>query len=426
MGFQHGLSGLSTASTSLDVIGNNIANANTTGFKMSQAQFTDIYANALGAGGSSANQVGIGSKVAEISQRFTQGNISGSSNPLDIAINGTGFFRMNNGGEITYSRNGQFHVDNNGFIVNSNNLNLTGYLTDATGSIVPTEPSNLRLSTSDISPSATTSAAAGLNLDSRTVVPAVVPVFDATDPSTYASSTSATVFDTLGNSHVFTMFFQKTASGAWSTFGTIDGATAAGGVPVGVTLGGGASQALTFDTNGLLTAPVGSIAVSVDLNAVATNLGTVNDATTPFNFDLDLSTATQFGANFGVNSLSQNGFTSGRLAGFDVADDGVISGNFTNGESRTLGQIVLANFSNPQGLIPLGDSQWAQTSAAGEPLVGAPRSGPLGVLESSSVEESNVDLTTELVNMITAQRVYQANAKTIETQDAILQTLVNL
>ncbi len=425
MGFQHGLSGLNTSSTSLDVIGNNIANASTTGFKVSQAQFTDVYANALG-GGSSRNQVGIGSKVADIAQQFSQGNISATSNPLDIAINGSGFFRMSNGGEATYSRNGQFHMDENGFIVNSDNLNLTGYQTDARGTIIPTEPSSLRLATGDINPSATTSLTAGFNLDSRTVVPAVVPVFDATDPTTYASSTSATVFDSLGNSHVFSMFFQKTGSGAWSTFATVDGATTAAGVPVGVTLGGGASQAVTFDTNGLMTAPVAPITISVDLAAIATNLGTVNDATTPLDFTLDMTTATQFGTNFGVSSLSQDGFASGRLAGFDVAGDGTISGNFTNGESRTLGQVVLANFANPRGLIPLGGSQWARSPDSGEPLVGAPSSGPLGVLQSASIEESNVDLTTELVNMITAQRVYQANAKTIETQDAILQTLVNL
>lgn len=424
MGFQHGLSGLSSAATNLDVIGNNIANANTAGFKISQAQFTDVYANALG-GGSSGNQVGIGSKVADISQQFSQGNITGTSNPLDIAINGSGFFRMSDGGEVTYSRNGQFHVDDNGFIVNSDNRNLTGYLTNAAGTIVPTEPSNLQLSTADVSPSATTSLTAGFNLDSRTVVPGVLPPFDATDPTTYASSTSATVFDSLGNSHVLSMFFQKTGSGAWSTFATVDGATAAG-VPVGVTLGGGASQAVTFDTNGLMTAPAGPIAVSVDLAAIATNLGTVNDATTPLVFNFDMTTATQFGTNFGVSSLSQDGFTSGRLAGFNVADDGVISGSYTNGQNRTLGQVVLANFSNPQGLVPLGGSQWAQSSSSGEPLVGAPASGPLGVLQSASIEESNVDLTTELVNMITAQRIYQANAKTIETQDAILQTLVNL
>lgn len=422
MGFQHGLSGLNTASSSLDVIGNNIANANTAGFKISQAQFTDVYANALG-GGSSANQVGIGSKVADISQRFTQGNISATSNPLDIAVNGSGFFRMSNGGEVTYTRNGQFHVDDNGFIVNSDNLNLTGFLANAAGTVVPTQPSNLQLSTADVSPSPTTSVTAGFNLDSRASVTAAP--FDATDPTTYASSTSATIFDSLGNSHVFSMFFQKTGSGAWDTFATVDGATAAG-VPVGVTLGGGPSQAVTFDTNGLMSAPVAPIAISVDLAAIATNLGTVNDATTPLVFNLDITTATQFGTNFGVSSLAQDGYTSGRLAGFDIAGDGTVSGNYTNGQNRTLGQIVLANFSNPQGLIPLGGSQWAQSSSSGEPLVGAPTTGPLGILQSSSVEESNVDLTTELVNMITAQRVYQANAKTIETQDAILQTLVNL
>lgn len=425
MGFQHGLSGLNTAAANLDVIGNNIANSNTVGFKASRAQFTDVFANALG-GGASGNQVGIGSKVADIAQQFTQGNITGTSNPLDIAINGSGFFRMSNGGEITYSRNGQFHVDDSGFVVNSDNLQLTGYLANAAGAIVPTEPSGIQLSTADVSPSATTRVLSGFNLDSGTAVPGIIPAFDAADTTTYANSTSAQVFDSLGNSHVLTMFFQKTGSGAWNTFATVDGATTPAGVPVGVTLGGGASQALTFDTNGLMTAPVAPIVVSVDLDAIATNLGTVNDAGIPLDFNLDLTTATQFGSKFGAGTLDADGFASGRLAGFNIAGDGTIRGSYTNGENRVLGQIALANFNNPQGLVPLGGSQWAQSSDSGQPLVGAPTSGPLGALQSSSVEESKVDLTTELVNMITAQRIYQANAKTIETQDAILQTLVNL
>ncbi len=187
-------------------------------------------------------------------------------------------------------------------------------------------------------------------------------------------------------------------------------------------MGGAASQVLTFDTSGVLTAPATPFAVSVDLATIDPTLG----ATSPLDFTLDLSQSTQFGTNFGVNSLTQDGYSSGRLAGFGVGDDGTISGNFTNGESRALGQVVLANFSNPQGLISLGENLWVESPDSGQPLVGPPLTGSLGSLQSSSVEDSNVDLTTELVNMITAQRAYQANAKTIETQDTILQTLVNL
>lgn len=420
MGFQHGLSGLNGATTSLDVIGNNIANASTVGFKQSQAQFSDVYANALS--GAHSNQIGIGTTVSDIAQQFTQGNISNSNNPLDIAINGGGFFRMSNDGAVTYSRNGQFHVDSEGFIVNADNLNLTGFRSDTNGNIVASAPGPLQLSRADLTPKATTKFETGFNLDSRTTVPGTIPTFDANDPATYDSTTSASIFDSLGNQHVLTLYFQKNAANSWDTFATVDGEVDPAGVPIGVTLDGGASAALTFDSNGVLTGPTVPIAVSVDLATIDPS----NGATSPLDFELDLSSATQFGANFGVNSLVQDGFTSGRLAGFNVSDTGVISGNYTNGETRTLGQIALANFSNPNGLIPLGGNQWAETADSGQPLVGGPGSGTLGVVQSSAVEDSNVDLTTELVNMITAQRVYQANAKTIETQDAVLQTLVNL
>lgn len=420
MGFQHGLSGLSVASQSLDVIGNNIANANTAGFKQSQTQFSDIYANSLT--GASSEGRGLGARVAAVSQQFTQGNVTATSNPLDIAINGGGFFRMSDNGAISYSRNGQFHLDENGYIVNNNNLNLTGYTADANGSILGSAPTNLRISTAALQPHSTSSFDLELNLDSRVNVPAPLPTFNATDPTTYNGTTSGTIYDSLGNAHVFSLYFQKNAANSWDMYATVDGASTAAGVPIGVTLGGGASQALTFDTNGVLTAPAAPIAVSVDLATINPTLG----ATSPLDFTFDLSSATQFGTGFGVNAISQDGYSSGTLAGFTINDEGFISGNYTNGESRTLGQIALANFTNPQGLKPIGNNQWLENPASGQPLIGAPGSGILGVLQSSAVEDSNVDLTAELVNMITTQRTYQANAKTIETQDALLQTLVNL
>ncbi len=420
MAFQHGLSGLNGAATNLDVIGNNIANANTVGFKQSQAQFSDFYANSLN--GSGTNDIGIGTAVSTVAQQFTQGNISNSNNPLDVAINGGGFFRMSNDGAPTYSRNGQFHVDSEGFIVNANNLNLTGHMADPTGKIIPSAPVNLQLSTADLTAQATTRFDTGFNLDSRTTVPAVIPTFDANDANTYTSTTSGSIYDSLGNQHVLTLFFQKNAANTWDTFATVNGEADAAGVPIGVTLDGGASAAITFDSNGVLTAPATPIAMSVDLATIDPS----NGATSPLDFELDFSNATQFGSNFGVNSLIQDGFTSGRLSGFNVSDLGVISGTYNNGETRNLGQVVLANFNNPNGLSPLGENQWAATADSGQPVVGTPGTGTLGALQSAAVEDSNVDLTSELVNMITAQRMYQANAKTIETQDAILQTLVNL
>lgn len=425
MGFQHGLSGLRAASTNLDVIGNNVANANVIGFKQSQAQFSDIFANSLG--GAGGNQIGIGTQVNTVAQSFSQGNISNSTNPLDMAIVGGGFFRLSDNGAISFSRNGQFHLDKNGFLVNADNLNVTGYAADRAGKIIASSPTNLQLSTAEMTPQATTTFTTGVNLDSRTLVPATLPAFDATNPDTYASSTSGAIFDSLGNSHVFTLFFQKSAPSTWDVYATVDGAVDASGVPVGVQLDGGSPLTLTFDSNGVITAPTGPVTASVDLSAVATNLGIADwGATTPLDFDFDITDSTQFGSKFAVNTLSQDGFTSGRLAGFGISDDGTIQGNYTNGENRTLGQLVLASFANPNGLKPQGNNQWVETAASGLPLIGVPLTGTLGEIQSAAVEEANVDLTTELVNLITAQRVYQANAKTIETQDAVLQTLVNL
>ncbi len=420
MSFQQGLSGLNVASASLDVIGNNIANSTTVGFKQSRAEFSDVYASALN--GSGSNQIGIGAKVADIAQQFTQGNISSTSNPLDVAINGDGFFRMDNGGSISYSRNGQFHIDKSGYIVNGDDLNLTGYSADVNGNITGTAPEKLKISAADIPPKVTSSFGIGANLDSRTTVPAVIPTFNANDPTTFANTTSGTIYDSLGNSHIFSLFFQKNAANSWDAFATVDGTTTAAGVPIGVTLGGGASQPITFSTNGLLLTPAAPINVSVNLATIDPTLG----ATSPLNFTLDFSESTQFGKSFGVNSLTQDGFAPGRLGTFAITEDGLVKGNYTNGASKTLGQIVLGNFINPQGLASIGNNQFVETASSGQPLVGAPKTGSLGGLKSAAVEDSNVDLTTELVKMITAQRTYQANAKTIETQDAILQTLVNL
>ncbi len=423
MSFQQGLSGLNAAAKNLAVIGNNVANASVVGFKGSQVQFADVFANSLG--GSGGIQVGIGTQVKAVAQQFSQGNITATNNPLDIAINGKGFFRMSQNGAVSYSRNGQFHPDNAGYVVNADNLRLTGYAADAAGNIVATSPVDLQISTADIAPKSTTTFTSGFNLDAMSAVLAPAG-FNANNPVTFTSSTSGTVYDSLGNSHVFTLYFLKSGANAWETYATIDGAATGVGVPIGVTLGGGASQALAFSTGGALTSPAAPVAISVDLNAVATALGTVNGATSPLNFTLDLTSATQFGTGFSVNTLSQDGYTSGRLSGFAVTGDGVIMGNYSNGQTKRLGQMILADFNNPQGLAPMGRNQWAETSDSGLPIVGPPGGGSLGALQASAVEDSNVDLTAELVNMITAQRIYQANAQSIKTQDAVLQTLVNL
>jgi flagellar hook protein FlgE len=403
MSFQQGLSGLNAAAKNLDVIGNNISNATTVGFKQSQAQFADVYANSLtGSGGS---QVGIGTKVAQIAQQFTQGNISSSNNPLDIAINGGGFFRMESNGEITYQRNGQFQLDRMGSIVNASGAQLTGYTANSSGVLSTGSPSALSINTADLAPQITSGVNALINLDSRSDIPATTP-FDMNDPTSFNDSTAVSVYDSLGNAHTLQTYFVKTAPGSWDVYASSDG----------VSLTPALVGSLGFDGNGVL-----NTAMPLNISVPVTS-----GATTPFPVALDFTGTTQFGSTFSVNSLNQDGYASGRLAGFSIGADGLVMGRYTNSQTALLGQVVLANFANPNGLQPLGNNMWAETAASGAALVGSPNSGSLGVLQSSAVEDSNVDMTAELVNLITAQRVYQANAQTIKAQDTVLQTLVNL
>lgn len=411
MGFQQGLSGLFGASKNLDVIGNNIANATTVGFKASVTQFSDVYATSLtGTGGL---QIGIGTQVADVAQQFTQGNTSITNNPLDVAINGEGFFRMNSDGFISYTRNGQFQLDKDGFVVNNAAMRLTGYSVDASGNIVQAAPADIRVSFADIPPRATTTASLVLNLDAGQTVPAVA--FDPANAASYNNSTSLTLYDSLGNQHAMTLYFVKTATAnQWSMYGQING-TALSNVNLGA--GAGLPATLNFNTSGQLTTAMPLAGVTAALTG---------GAASPLTFALNLASTTQFGSNFGVNAVSQDGYSSGRIASLSISKDGLILGSYTNGQSNTLGQIALANFVNPRGMQSLGNNQWAETSDSGQPIVGAPGTGTLGVVQSGAVEESNVDLTAELVNLIIAQRMYQANAQTVRAQDQILQTLINL
>lgn len=406
MSFQQGLSGLNAASKTLEVIGNNVSNANTVGFKQSRAEFSDVFANSLN--GSGASQIGIGVKIATVAQQFTQGNITATNNSLDIAINGNGFFRMSNGGEITYTRNGQFQLDQFGFIVNSDGVRLTGYTANAAGVLSTGAPAELSIDTSDLQPAATSEVSGTVNLDSRNSA-LTAAGFDPADPTTYHNSSAVTIYDSLGNAHNIQSYFVKTAAGVWDVFTTADG--------VSTTTLPTPTATLTFGGSG--TSPTVSPATPTVGFTPTTGANAVS-------FTLDYSNSTQFGSNFSINALSQDGYSSGRLSGFSTSADGTIVGRYTNGQSRVLGQVVLVSFVNPNGLKALGGNAWAESADSGTPLVGAPNSGGLGVLQSSAVEDSNVDLTAELVNMITAQRVYQANAQTIKTQDQVLQTLVNL
>lgn len=406
MGFQQGLSGLNAAAKNLDVIGNNIANANTVGYKSFRAEFADLFANSLAGAGSSA--IGIGTVVADVTADFSQGNTVTTSNPLDLAINGGGFFRLSNNGTLNYSRNGQFQVDKDGHLVNASGGRLQGYPVDPAGGVIPAAPSDLRVSAADLQPKLTTEANAVLNLDSRKAP--ITAAFDVNDTTTYHNATSLSVYDSLGNPHTLTLYFVKTAPNTWDVQGASDGVRI-GTTPLGT---------INFRNDGAIDTTATALPFSLSVPVASTG------AASPLAMTLDFSGATQFGSAFGVNEISQDGYASGRLTGFNISADGTLLGRYSNGQSRAQGQIVLANFTNPQGLQHLGNNLLAETTESGQALVGAPGSGNLGVLQSGALEESNVDLTAELVNMITAQRVYQANAQSIRAEDAVLQTIVNL
>ncbi|MFM9970345.1 MAG: flagellar hook protein FlgE [Burkholderiales bacterium] len=406
MSFQQGLSGLDAATKYLDVIGNNVANSNTVGFKGASIQFNDAFASSLS--GSGSNSVGIGASVGAILPNFTQGNITVTNNPLDIAINGAGFFRISDQGAITYSRNGQYQLDNRGYIVNGQGARLTGFQASPTGTIVASSPSDLKVATADIAPAATSSSKFVVNVDSR-VTPMLAASFNPADTTTFHSATSVSVYDSLGNAHTLSSYFVKTTPNTWQIFATNDG----------VQIGAGPIGALTFLGNGGMD----MTATTMPFNASAT---LTNGADSPFNFTVDFTGSTQFGSTFGVIELDQDGFASGKLSGFTMDGSGVLIARYSNGQTRPQGQVVLANFTNTQGLRPLGSNGWAETTDSGPALIGAPGSGNLGVVQSGAVEDSNVDLTKELVAMITVQRVYQANAQSIKTMDSVLQTVVNL
>lgn len=411
MSFQQGLSGLNSSSKSLDVIGNNVANASVVGFKPFRAEFSDAFAASLNTGGT--NNIGIGSSLAAVTQQFLQGEITSTSNPLDVAVNGDGFFRMSDNGAISYTRNGQFQVDKSGYIVNSAGHHLTGYDADSSGNIISSSPVDLQIDSTDLQPQATSTQTVGVNLDSR--LSAITATFDSTDATTYNKSASQTVYDSLGNPHTQALYFQKTASNSWNVYMTVDGTA--------VNLNGASAAAtMTFGTDGTLSTVTSSGATTDHILSASYTAAGANAQT----FDIDVSNFTQFGSSYSVNTQTQDGYSSGRLSGITIADDGTVQGNYTNGQSRNMGQIVLANFTNPQGLQAKGSNEWIETPDSGGEIIGTPGSSSLGVLQSSAIEESKVDLTEELVNMITAQRIYQANAQTIKTQDQVLQTLVNL
>lgn len=526
MSFETALTGLNAAAADLNVTGNNIANSQTTGFKMSRAEFADIFA--ASSSGVARNAIGQGVRLASVAQQFTQGQFAFTGNNLDLAINGTGFFRLNDGGQVVYSRAGSFQLDRDGFVVDNSGRRLTGYGTDTVGNISGAI-GDLRINTGDVSPQATSGLAITANLHAGSAPPVIVPAqvamaggldpsqstqtftttvadakgvrkeleytltetapdtwevtatldgvpanttqtlaFDAAgnlvapipaqafqfgsssgsdivadfsglrldaaagpagmtqamafdpaaanpDPDTYSFSTSTTVYDSLGRSHLATIYFVKEidpldppGDSAWTIYTRVDGQAPSDN----------SGQRVTFNSAGELTS-----GPPANLEFAAAGLLAGAE---PLSIAPDLTNLSQYGTPFSVTQLSQDGFPAGQFAGLSIEPNGMVFARYSNGQAETLGQIVLAQFPSPQNLQQIGNTSWVETYASGAAVTDAPGNSSLGQLQAGSLEQSNVNVSEQLVKMITAQRAYQANAKMISTQDQITQEILNI
>lgn len=404
MSFNIALSGLNAASSDLDVTSNNIANANTTGFKQGRAEFGDVYAQA--ANSLSTSLIGSGVQLQDVRQSFGQGNVQFTSNTLDLAISGSGMFTLSNNGAMVYSRAGAFGPDQNGYVVNSSGQRLQVYPATSSGQIDTGRLTDLQLSSSDHAPAATGTVTVGANL-AASATPPTLTTFDPTDPNTYNNTASVSVYDSLGASHTANFYFIKTSTpNTWSVQTTVDGNAV------------GTPQTVTYDSSGNLTSPANG---KLTLPAY-----TLSSGASPLSMTLDLSKSTQYGDQFSVSSLQQDGYTTGRLAGLSVGSDGVIQANYTNGQSTPLGQIALSTFANPQGLQQAGNTSWTESYASGPAIRGTADSGSFGSLQSGALEASNVDVSAQLVNLITAQRNYQANAQSIQAESTVTQAILQI
>ena len=405
MSFRISLSGMNAASADLNVTSNNIANANTTGFKQSRAEFGDVFA--ASAYGLSRNAIGAGVRLAAVAQQFGQGNVDFTGRNLDLAISGQGFFTLSDGGATVYSRAGNFGADRDGFVVNPAGQRLQVYRPNASGiGFDMGRLGDLQLTTGDSAPRATSTVTVQSNLPADAAAPTLTP-FDPNDPDTYNRTTSLTVYDSLGAAHSQTLYFVKTANpNEWQLHTAIDG-TAVGG-----------AQTLQYsDTGTLLSPSPGQIVLPAYTPATGA---------APMALTMDLGESTQFGDSFSLAALGQDGYTTGRLTGIEVSPEGIVNARYTNGVSTPLGQVALTGFANPQGLQPLGDNAWAETFESGQPRRGQAGSSEFGAVQGGALEASNVDLTEQLVNMISAQRNFQANAQMIQTQDQVTQTVINI
>jgi len=404
MSFNIALTGLNAANEDLSVTSNNLANVATTGFKGSRTEFADLFASTQT--GVSSAAVGNGAAVAEVAQQFTQGNIETTGNNLDLAVSGNGFFIVSNNGARNYTRDGEFQLNSAGDVVTAQGEQLMVYPPLANGKFNQGGLSPLSLTTNESAPQATSTAQITANLPANAAQPADSP-FDPTDPNSYNNTTSLTVYDSLGAAHTASLYFIKGATANdWNVQLYVDGTAV------------GTAQALDYSSSGALTAPANG--------QVAFPAYTPATGAAAMNLTFDFSQTTQYGDNFGVTAVQQNGYTTGQLTGINISSAGIVQAQFTNGNSVNLGQIALANFANPQGLQEQGHATWSATNNSGAAVTGVAGSSGYGSIQSGSLEESNVDTTAALVDMITAQRDFQANAQMIQTQDQVTQSIINI
>lgn len=419
MSFSTALSGLNAAANNLSVTGNNIANANTTGFKESRSEFVDTYASSVG--GVSKTQPGSGVKVAAVAQQFNQGNLDLTGNSLDLAINGEGFFTLTDNpadlNSLVYTRAGAFEVNKDSIVTNSQGQALLAYKPNGTtvadgfsAGVLTT----ISLDTGAGLPTATTKVDSSVNLDANS--PAIAAVFDPLDSSTYTNQTSITIYDSLGVSHKLTTYFVAGAATPptrdWTAHHYITDDPLA---PASVA----APATLTFDSNGQLTVPANG---QVPLLPWAPP----GSAAAPITATMDYSGSTHLSSPFSVNTLKQDGLAAGRLTGLSIDDAGIIFARYSNGGTLPLGKVALTRFANPQGLTKLGDTTWGQSATSGVPIPGGGGESKFGTIQSGALEQSNVDLSKQLVNLIIAQQTYQANSQTISTENEVVQTILNI
>ncbi|MGN5058989.1 flagellar hook protein FlgE [Aeromonas caviae] len=447
MSFNNALSGINAAQKDLNVTANNIANVNTTGFKESRAEFADVYANSIFV--NAKTQVGNGVATGAVAQQFHQGALQFTNNALDLAIQGNGFFVTSDGLtnlDRTYTRAGAFKLNESSYMVSNSGGYLQGYEINSDGtpkavSINATKP--IQIPDKAGEPVQTTTVEAGFNLPSstKTLMDVNASKFDPTDSTTYSSSTSVVVYDSLGEPHTITQYFTKEADPANPTQAAVPTAWRMylyeGDKPIDIvggtatTMATGLSQAplsarVTFDASGKMVTPTTPAVIKTEpLGATGAGIIT-NGADGTQEIEFKLGTVTQYASPFEVSKLTQDGSTVGRLTKVEIGADGIVSATYSNATTVKVAMVAMAKFANAQGLTQVGDTSWRQSLLSGDALPGTPNSGTFGSIKSSALEQSNVDLTTELVDLITAQRNFQANSRSLEVNSSLQQNILQI